>query len=184
MAVTALPKPTAPATTAARRADQLRASIAPFLRFFNGAYSGLATDPDAANFAVGNPHELAMPGYVRAIRDHLEPQDKDWFAYKMSEPEATTVVANTMSSLTGLDWDPADVQMTNGGFGALAIAFRTLLEPGDEAIFLSPPWFFYEELILAANGVSRRVQLDVPDCRLDAAALRRLEDQITPRTRL
>ena len=53
-----------------------------------------------------------------------------------------------MSTLTGLDWDPLDVNMTNGGFAALAVSLRTLLEPGDEAIFLSPPWFFYELLIL------------------------------------
>jgi len=32
--------------------------------------------------------------------------------------------------------------------------FRHLdsLEPGDEVVFLSPPWFFYEMLILAAGG--------------------------------
>ena len=132
------------AVTAVRRADALRESIAPFLRFFTGAYSSLEKDPDTANFAVGNPHEIAMPSYVDALRRTLEPQDKDWFAYKLSEPEATSVVARTMSNLTGLDWDPADVNMTNGGFAAIAVSLKTLLEPGDEAIYLSPPWFFYE----------------------------------------
>ncbi len=167
--------------TAARRTDRLRESIAPFLNFFNGAYAELEPDPEVSNFAVGNPHDMAMPAYVDAIRGHLEPQNKDWFAYKMSEPNAQRTAAQTMSAVTGLDWDPSDIQMTNGGFAALAVAFRTLLEPTDEAIFLSPPWFFYEHLILAAEGVPVRVKLDMPESRIDLA---RIEAAITPRTRL
>src|SRR3954453_3155194 len=104
------------AVTAPRRADALRESISPFMRFFTGAFAQLEKDPETANFAVGNPNELAMPSYVAALRNNLEPRNKDWFAYKMSEPEATAIVAQTMSKLTGLDWAAADVGMTNGGF--------------------------------------------------------------------
>lgn len=53
-------------------------------------------------------------------------------------------------------WDPADVAMTNGGFAALAVSMRALVEPGDEVIFLSPPWFLYEFMILAADGIPVR----------------------------
>ncbi|HEY5519582.1 MAG TPA: aminotransferase class I/II-fold pyridoxal phosphate-dependent enzyme [Candidatus Limnocylindrales bacterium] len=167
--------------TSPRRADALRQTIAPFLRFFTGAYDKLEKDPDTANFAVGNPHEFAMPGYVDALRDNLEPRNKDWYAYKLSEPEATSVVARTMSELTGLDWDPLDVNMTNGGFAALAVSLRTLLEPTDEAVFLSPPWFFYEQLIVAADATPVRVKLELPDCPIDTALI---EPAITPRTKL
>jgi aspartate aminotransferase len=165
----------------ANAAERLRATIAPFLRFFTGAYSELEGDPSVANLAVGNPHDVAMPSYVDALRRNLEPRNKDWFAYKMSEPEPRAVVAGTMSSITGLDWDPEDVQMTNGGFAALALAFRLLLEPDDEAIFLSPPWFFYEHLIVAARGKPVRVSFDLPDCPIDVDRIARA---ITPRTRL
>ena len=169
------------AVTSPRRVEQLRAAIAPFMGFFTGPYAAMEKDPEVANFAVGNPHELAMPAYVKAIRDSLEPRDKDWYAYKLSEPNAQQTVARSMSALTGLDWDPADVQMTNGGFAAIAVALRTLLETGDEAIFLSPPWFFYEQLILASDGVPVRVRFDMPDCKLDLA---RIEAAFTPRTRV
>ena len=166
---------------AVRRTDLVRAAVAPFLAFFTGPYAELESDPEMANFAVSNPHELPMPGYVRAIRQHLEPRDKNWFGYKMSEPNSQQTVARSMSAITGLDWDPADVHMTNGGFAALAVAFRTLLEPNDEAIFLTPPWFFYEQLILAAGGTPVRVKLDMPHCRLD---LGRIEETITSQTRV
>ena len=169
------------AVTAVRRTDALRDAVAPFLRFFTGPYAELEKDPETANFAVGNPHELPMPAYVDAIRAHLEPKDKDWFAYKLSEPNAQRTVANSMSSLTGLDWDPADVNMTNGGFAAIAVTLRMLLEPGDEALFLSPPWFFYEQLILAAGGEPVRVKLELPRCDLDLATI---DAAITPRTKV
>lgn len=164
-----------------RRSARIRRSIAPFMRFFQESYSALAGDPDAADFAVGNPHEMALPGYVDALRRHLEPRNTEWFAYKTSEPAARRAVARTLAARTGIDWDPEDVAMTNGGFAAIASALRALLEPGDEAVFLTPPWFFYEMLILAADGVPVRVRLEPPRFDLDFAAI---EAAITPRTRV
>ena len=139
-----------------------------------------APDPGVANFAVGNPQEMPLSGYVDALRRHLEPQAPDWFAYKLSEPRSQAVVAESLSARTGLAWDPADVAMTNGGFAALAVAFRAILEPGDEVVFLSPPWFFYELLILAAGGTPVRVPLQPPAFDLDPATI---AAAITPRTR-
>jgi aspartate aminotransferase len=158
----------------------MRDSIAPFLSFFNGPFATLNEEPDIANFAVGNPQEMPMASYVAALTKHIEPRNKDWFAYKLSEPESQRIVADTLTKRTGMTWDPADVAMTNGGFGALAVALRTLVEPGDEVIFLSPPWFFYEFLTLAAGGEPVRVKLDPPAFDLD---LERIGAAIGPRTR-
>jgi aspartate aminotransferase len=160
--------------------DDLRTSVAPFLGFFNGPIWARNSDPNMANFAVGNPTEMPLPAYVDALRAHLEPQSTDWFAYKLSEPRSQATVARSLTARTGLEWDPADVAMTNGGFAALAVAFRTILEPGDEVVFLSPPWFFYDLLIQAAGGVSVRVPLEPPLFDLDPAAI---IAAITPRTR-
>ncbi|TMF32786.1 MAG: aminotransferase class I/II-fold pyridoxal phosphate-dependent enzyme [Chloroflexi bacterium] len=158
----------------------LRDAIKPFLSFFEGPVYRHLTDPGVANFAFGNPNEMPLPGYVSALHEHLDPQAVDWFAYKLSEPKSQEAVARTLTRRTGIDWDPADVAMTNGGFAALAVAFRTIVEPGDEVIFLSPPWFFYELLILAAGGVPKRVKLAPPGFDLDLAAI---DAAITPRTR-
>jgi aspartate aminotransferase len=158
----------------------MRESIVPFLSFFSGPFSRLNLDPDVANFAVGNPQEMPLADYVSALQRHAEPRNKDWFAYKLSEPESRRTVAATLTARTGMEWDPADVAMTNGGFGALAVAMRTLVEPGDEVVFLSPPWFFYEMLILAAGGEPVRVRLTPPDFELD---LDRIREAIGPRTR-
>ena len=167
-------------TIAASRAERIRASVAPFLSFFSGPFEELNQQPDVANFAVGNPQEMPIPAYVDALRTHVEPGDKDWFAYKFSEEASQRVVAATLTARTGLDWDPEDVAMTNGGFAALAVAIRTLVEPGDEVLFLSPPWFFYEMLVLAAGGEPARIRLEPPAFDLDVD---RIAAAITPRTR-
>lgn len=165
--------------TTLRRMDRLAATIAPFASFFEG-FAKHNADPSMANFAVGNPQEMPLTGYVDALRSALTPHDKDWFAYKMSEPNAQAAVARSLTARTGLDWDPADVAMTNGGFAALAVTLRAIIEPGDEVAFISPPWFFYELLIVAADGVPVRVRLDPPAFDLDVAAI---DAAITPRTR-
>jgi aspartate aminotransferase len=163
-----------------RRIDRLTASIAPFLAFFNGPYARLNANPEIANFAVGNPQEFPMPEYVEALRANLEPRRASWFGYKDSEPKSRITVARGLSKQTGMDWDPADVAMTNGGFAALAVAMRALVEPGDEVIFLSPPWFFYEFMIIAADAVPVRLHLAPPAFEPDLEAI---AAAITPRTR-
>lgn len=150
------------------------------MAFFAGPFGQLNRRPDVANFAVGNPQEMPMPAYVDALRAALTPRDTDWFAYKISEPRSQEAVARSLSERTGTRWDPADVAMTNGGFAAITVALRTVVEPGDEVIFLSPPWFFYEMLILATGGEPVRVRLEPPSFDLDLA---RLAAAITPRTR-
>jgi aspartate aminotransferase len=168
-------------TSATRHRDRLHQSVAPFLSFFGGPFAQLNLEPDVANFAVGNPQEMPLPAYVEALQRHAEPQDKDWFAYKLSEPASQRTVADSLTARTGMDWDPDDVAMTNGGFVAIAVALRTLVEPGDEVLFISPPWFFYEVLILAAGGEPSRLTLEPPAFDLDVD---RLAAAIGPRTRV
>ena len=57
--------------------------------------------------------------------------------------------------------------------------FNTRVYQYDQSlVFLPPPWFFYELLILAADGVPVRVRLEPPAFDLDLDAL---EAVITPR---
>src|SRR5207245_790026 len=65
-------------------------------------------------------------------------------------------------------------------FGALATCIRAVSDPGDEVIYLSPPWFFYESMIRFAGAEPVRVDLSAPEFDLDAEAV---AAAITPRTR-
>ncbi len=137
-------------------------------------------DPAINNFAFGNPQEMPLPGFVDAMREAAVPQDKDWFAYKMSESETQEAVAAALRDEVGIAFEPADIAMTPGAFGALAAAVQVCVDPGDEVIINLPPWFFYEAMIVNAGGVPVKVAVDRETMDLDLDAI---EAVITPRTR-
>jgi len=80
----------------------------------------------------------------------------------------------------GIDFDAADVSLTNGAFGAIASALRAVVDPGDEVIYLSPPWFFYVPMITSLGAEAIRVDLSPPDF---ALPMERIAGAITSRTR-
>jgi aspartate aminotransferase len=164
-----------------QRIRHVTATLETFLTFAtNSAYSRLAGTPGVADFAFGNPHEMPLPGFVQALQNWVTPRNKDWFAYKLSEPDAQVAVATALSERSGVTYTPDDIVLTNGAFAGLAVCLAALIDPGDEVIFISPPWFFYESLILGYGGVPVRVRIDPQTLDLDLAAI---EQAITPRTR-
>jgi aspartate aminotransferase len=54
---------------------------------------------------------------------------------------------------SGLEVSPAQILVTNGGKQAIANAFATLCDPGDEVLVLAPYWTTYPESIALAGGV-------------------------------
>jgi len=136
--------------------------------------------PETCDFLFGNPHEVAPAAYVDALMRGSQPTGPRHFAYKMNEPGATQVIAANLNERFGLGFAAQDILMTNGNFAGLSVLLRTLADPGDEVIFVSPPWFFYETLIIAAGATPVRVYADPTTFDLDLAAI---EGAITPRTR-
>jgi aspartate/methionine/tyrosine aminotransferase len=61
---------------------------------------------------------------------------------------------------SGLEISPAQVLVTNGGKQAIANAFATLCDPGDEVLVLAPYWTTYPESIALAGGVPVVVSSD------------------------
>jgi aspartate aminotransferase len=136
--------------------------------------------PGISDFCFGNPHDVAMPEYVSALMRGVQPSGPDHYAYKMNEPDAVTAIAAGLATRFNLPFEPEDVFMTNGNFAGLAIALKVLTDPGDEVIFVSPPWFFYETLIVAAGATPVRVYADRATFDLDLDAI---AAAITPQTR-
>jgi aspartate aminotransferase len=136
-------------------------------------------DPDVCDFVAGNPHDPPLPALVKALKDATEPRNKDWFAYKLNEQPARETAAAALRAQQGIAFEPEDVFLTPGTFGGLSVALRALVDPGDEVIFISPPWFFYEPMIRAAGATPVRVTSSPPfDVPVEG-----VRDAITPRTR-
>jgi aspartate aminotransferase len=168
-------------TLAERRTDRMVRSVEHVFSWFTGgSWERHHLDPGVADFAFGNPQELPLPGLVSALQRNAEPKDKDWFAYKMSGEEPRTVVAASLKARTGIDYPPEAIALTAGAFGALGVTIRALCDEGDEVIFLSPPWFFYELMIASSGAKAVRVRLEAPRFDLDPGTI---AAAITPRTR-
>jgi aspartate aminotransferase len=149
--------------------------------YFRSRYGERRGDPTIADFTFGNPHEMPLDGLVAAIREGAVPLDENWFAYKTSEEAPQAFLAEAVGRELGLPLEPADVALTAGAFGAISVAFRLLLDAGEEVVVNEPAWFCYEPMLLAADAVPRAVALRPPRFDLDLEAI---EAAIGPRTRL
>jgi aspartate aminotransferase len=164
------------------RLEAIRRSLENFNRFIaaDSAYSHHSRDPQVCDFTFGNPQELPLPAFTAALQRWAEPQNKNWFAYKMDEAEARQAAADGLERFHGTRFDPEHIYLTNGAFGGLFAALRVIAGPGDEVIFISPPWFFYEAMILEVGATPVRVKIEPHTFDLDLEAIAAV---ISPRTR-
>jgi len=137
--------------------------------------------PGVANFAFGNPQEMVVDGFASALAAASVPRDKDHYAYKFSEAESQRTVASHLTKWRGQQFEPGDIAMTPGAFGAIAVALGALVDVGDEVVYSDPSWFFYRSMILSAGATPVSVPVRSGDYDLD---LDRLAAAITERTRL
>jgi aspartate aminotransferase len=156
-------------------------AMSPFLRLFvHTPWLNRRGEPGVCDFVVGDPHDPPLPDYVAALQRWITPQRNDWYAYQQSRPEAQQVVAESLHRRLDLAFSPDDICMTTGAFAGLAICLNATIDAGDEVIFVTPPWFFYEALIVAAGATPVRVKIDMQTFDLDLDAI---AAAITPRTR-
>ncbi len=164
-----------------QRAARIQQAISPFFEFFTtSTFTRREHEPNINNFVFGNPHEMPLPGFVNALQHQLTPQNKDWFAYKMNELSSQEIVAAGLKARRRVSFDPNDIFMTNGGFAAISLSISVLTDPGDEVIFISPPWFFYEGIIVNHGAVPVSVKVHPKTLGLDLDAI---AAAITPLTR-
>lgn len=133
------------------------------------------------DFTFGNPHQMPQERYVDTLRDALTPQNDQWFAYQTNGEAAREAAAESLQRLLDVPFRPEDIYLTTGGFAAIALALKTVADPGDEVIYSLPPWFLYEPLILEAGLIPVKVKIDTTTFDLDPDAI---EGAITGRTRV
>lgn len=162
------------------RAAQAKSTV-DVVTTFLARIRALADDPGTLDLTFGNPHEMALPGFTDAVRAQIEPRSVDWFAYKASERVAQEAVAAGLTAELGLPFEPEDIAMTQGAFGAISLAFALLADAADEVVIPVPGWFCYEPTQYAVNLVPVRAPLDPVTFDLDLDAI---AGAITPRTRI
>ena len=134
------------------------------------------------DFSLGNP-DLEPPAKVReAIRELADDQTPGQHGYMSNGGylSTRTAVASVLSRRSGLEVPPAAVCMTVGAGGALNVALKSLLDPGDEVILLAPFFFEYTAYTNNHGGVPVIVSCDRETLLPDFDAISKA---ITPRTK-
>jgi hypothetical protein len=127
---------------------------------------------------------LPTPDYIkRAAVDAME-NGYTFYTENAGLPSLRRAIAENYRRLHGVELDPAgEIVVTASGVQALNVAIRCVLDPGDEAVVLTPAWPNGSSSVAMANAVARQVAHplcgDRYVCDFDA-----LEAAVTPRTRL
>jgi aspartate aminotransferase len=127
---------------------------------------------------------LPTPGYIkRAAVEALE-NGYTFYTENAGLPSLRRAIAEHYRRLHGVDLDPSgEIVVTASGVQALNVAIRCALDPGDEALVLTPAWPNGTSSIMMANARAKQIAHplcgDRYVCDFDA-----LEAAVTPRTRL
>ncbi|MFC1969359.1 pyridoxal phosphate-dependent aminotransferase [Chloroflexota bacterium] len=133
------------------------------------------------DLSLGNPIMEPPPEFVRELRRLVEESPSGMHRYMENAGylETRQAVAKQVSLETGIKLDSNYIVMTCGAAGAMNVALKTILNPGDEVIIFAPFFAEYGNYIENHNGVVVIMPTDdsfVPD--LDA-----LEAGINARTK-
>ena len=104
-------------------------------------------------FGAGEP-DFPTPDHIveAAIRAAREPKNHRYSPAK-GQPALREAIAEKTLADSGVQVDPNNVIVTNGGKQAVFQSFASLLDEGDEVLLPAPYWTTYPEAIRLAGGV-------------------------------
>ena len=139
-----------------------------------------ATMKDPINLSIGQP-DFEVPKVVRAAAIKAIDSGHNKYTQTQGTHELRHAIFELLARELG--WtSPEDhpILVTSGVSGALMLAIKVLVNPGDEVVMLDPYFVMYRHLVNLAGGVP--VGIDTyPDFKPDP---RKIAAAITPRTKL
>ncbi|BFL47896.1 aminotransferase class V-fold PLP-dependent enzyme [Lactonifactor longoviformis] len=137
--------------------------------------------PDAISLGVGEP-DFDTPWHIREEGIRSLKAGRTFYTSNAGLKELREEICRYIKRKQGLSYDPfSEVFVTVGGSEAIDIAFRTILEPGDEVIIPEPAFVSYVPCVQLADGVPVTISLkEENQFRLKPEEL---EAAITPKTK-
>ena len=127
---------------------------------------------------------LPTPQYIKDAAVRAMADGYTFYTENAGLPSLRQAIAAAYRHLQGVELDPArEIVITASGVQALNVGIRCVLDPGDEALVLTPAWPNGSSIVNMANAVARQVPHPLRGGRytVDFDAL---EAAVTPRTRL
>jgi len=127
---------------------------------------------------------LPTPDYIKRAAVQAMADGYTFYTENAGLPSLRRALAAYYQRLQGVELNPeTEIVVTASGVQALQVGIRCLLDPGDEALVLTPAWPNGSSIVAMASAVPR--QIAHPLCgdryRIDFDALR---SAVTPRTRM
>ncbi|MBR6349553.1 MAG: pyridoxal phosphate-dependent aminotransferase [Lachnospiraceae bacterium] len=135
------------------------------------------------DFSLGNPNTPVPEELNDAIRQVLDEYDSLTLHGYMSNPgfeDTRQAIADNLNERFGTNFAGKNICMTVGAANALVIAFKILLDPGDEVAVFAPFFLEYRNYISNFGGVTTVVPPNPPTFMPDMDALR---NTITEKTK-
>jgi len=124
--------------------------------FEEGARLKAEKGPDNVfDFSLGNPYGSPPDELLGEIRKLTTDPPPDLHRYMPNAgfPDVRKKVADSLARSTGLPFTADHVLMTTGAAGALNVALRAILSPGDEVVVIAPYFVEYLFYIRNAGGI-------------------------------
>ena len=107
---------------------------------------------DIVTFGAGEP-DFDTPAHIRqAAIDAIE-NGQTRYTPAAGTPALRQAVCDKLKRDNGLDYEPAQVIISNGAKHSLMNTFLAILNEGDEVIIPAPFWLSYSEMVKIAGGV-------------------------------
>lgn len=137
---------------------------------------------DVISLSIGEP-DFQTPWHIRDEGIHSLIKGKTWYSPNRGFADLLKEVTRYYERRFNLTYSPTEQTLvTVGGSEAIDLAFRVLIQPGDEVIIPQPSFVCYEPLAVMAGGVPVIINTKNEDnFRLKADDLRA---EITPKTKL
>ncbi|MCB0109365.1 MAG: aminotransferase class I/II-fold pyridoxal phosphate-dependent enzyme, partial [Caldilineaceae bacterium] len=135
----------------------------------------------ALHFGESN---MPTPQYIKDAAAQALNDGWTFYSENAGLPALRAAIAEKYADLHGVALDPAgEIVITASGTQALNLTIRCTVDPGDEALILSPNWPNGTEIVRLFGATPREIPFVVRDKRfaIDFAAL---EAAVTPRTKL
>lgn len=138
--------------------------------------------PEAISLGVGEP-DFDTPWHIREEGIRSLKAGRTFYTSNAGLMPLRQEISRYIEDRLGLFYDPAsEVVVTVGGSEGIDIAFRTVLEPGDEVIIPEPAFVSYVPCVQLAGGVPVTIPLKAENAfRLKPEEL---EAAVTPKTKV
>ncbi len=116
-------------------------------------------DPSVINLSGGEPDFATPERICREVTKALKEGDTHYSDFR-GNADLRARIADKLLADNGIVCTADDILITPGGKYAVYLTVRALINPGDEAIWLTPGWVSYPSIVQASGGMPVAVHLD------------------------